>query len=134
MTDEVLSTCPKCSAVLERRSVVGIEIDRCVECGGLWLDKGELAHLRLSEDMLSLEELQGGASTVRSVPPSSKRVRLPCPVCEGRLGAVQVDEQTAVDVCDRCNGLWLDRGELQATLRAIASNADPAVVEALLRS
>ncbi len=34
--------CPKCAADLKERDHHGIKIDQCEECGGLWLDKGEL--------------------------------------------------------------------------------------------
>ena len=34
--------CPKCGADLQEREHHGVKIDQCVECGGMWLDKGEL--------------------------------------------------------------------------------------------
>ncbi len=34
--------CPKCGADLKERDHHGVKIDQCEECGGLWLDKGEL--------------------------------------------------------------------------------------------
>ncbi len=34
--------CPKCGADLKERDHHGVKIDQCDECGGLWLDKGEL--------------------------------------------------------------------------------------------
>jgi len=35
--------CPKCGMQLVEIDYRGIKIDRCTECEGLWLDKGELA-------------------------------------------------------------------------------------------
>jgi len=40
--------CPKCGCDLEERERHGVKIDQCPECGGMWLDKGEL---ELIEDM-----------------------------------------------------------------------------------
>lgn len=34
--------CPKCGCDLEEREHSGVKIDTCSECGGMWLDKGEL--------------------------------------------------------------------------------------------
>lgn len=41
--EEGLGACPGCGAVLQRSAARhGIEIDACAECGGIWLDAGEL--------------------------------------------------------------------------------------------
>jgi len=37
--------CPKCGRKLEEMSYLKIRIDRCVGCGGVWLDPGELETL-----------------------------------------------------------------------------------------
>jgi len=34
--------CPKCGCTLGEREHRGVKIDECPECGGMWLDKGEL--------------------------------------------------------------------------------------------
>jgi tRNA(Ile2) C34 agmatinyltransferase TiaS len=34
--------CPKCPGSLESYSYEGFLLDRCRECGGVWMDKGEL--------------------------------------------------------------------------------------------
>jgi tRNA(Ile2) C34 agmatinyltransferase TiaS len=34
--------CPKCSGVLESHAFEGFLLDRCRDCGGIWMDKGEL--------------------------------------------------------------------------------------------
>jgi hypothetical protein len=35
-------SCPKCPGRLETYSFQGYVLDRCRECGGIWMDKGEL--------------------------------------------------------------------------------------------
>jgi len=42
--------CPKCGADLKTEAYHGIEIDRCLECGGMWLDAGEAEDLLRRED------------------------------------------------------------------------------------
>jgi tRNA(Ile2) C34 agmatinyltransferase TiaS len=39
---EAETYCPKCPGKLESYTFQGIGLDRCHECGGMWLDKGEL--------------------------------------------------------------------------------------------
>jgi len=34
--------CPKCPGKLESYTFQGFALDRCHECGGIWLDNGEL--------------------------------------------------------------------------------------------
>ena len=34
--------CPKCPGQLENYTFEGFALDRCHECGGIWMDKGEL--------------------------------------------------------------------------------------------
>ncbi len=38
--------CPRCGADLKEQHAEQVKIDECPDCGGLWLDKGELEHLR----------------------------------------------------------------------------------------
>jgi len=37
--------CPKCYGNLIEETYQGVNIDRCEECGGVWLDSGELERL-----------------------------------------------------------------------------------------
>ena len=41
-TVETACRCPKCSGPLESYTFEGLALDRCHECGGIWLDRGEL--------------------------------------------------------------------------------------------
>ena len=41
-TVETVRHCPKCPGNLEAYTFEGYALDRCQECGGVWLDKGEL--------------------------------------------------------------------------------------------
>ncbi|MPZ78549.1 MAG: hypothetical protein GEU77_18760 [Deltaproteobacteria bacterium] len=34
--------CPKCHGLLETYTFQGFTLDRCSDCGGIWMDKGEL--------------------------------------------------------------------------------------------
>ena len=51
--------CPKCGAALVMVSYKGIEIDKCSQCQGVWLDCGELEQV--------LEGEQGFLSAVKRI-------------------------------------------------------------------
>ncbi len=38
--------CPKCGCDLREQELGHVRVDACGECGGVWLDKGELAMMR----------------------------------------------------------------------------------------
>jgi Zn-finger nucleic acid-binding protein len=51
--------CPKCNGALKARTREDIEIDVCSECGGVWLDSGELEKIIASErEHLGISEQQ----------------------------------------------------------------------------
>lgn len=42
-------SCPKCPGNLNRRVLVGVEVDQCQNCQGIFLDRGELEELLEAE-------------------------------------------------------------------------------------
>ena len=51
--------CPKCGATLVTVDLHGVQVDRCPECGGLWLDAGEIDVLMKHEDPGLLRRVMG---------------------------------------------------------------------------
>jgi Zn-finger nucleic acid-binding protein len=54
MTNESMSAatslrCPKCDAPMRMYERNGVHVDRCTECGGIFLDRGELDRLITAE-------------------------------------------------------------------------------------
>jgi hypothetical protein len=41
----LMATCPKCLGHLEQHTVKGVVVERCKDCEGIWLNKGELAEI-----------------------------------------------------------------------------------------
>ena len=105
--------CVKCSAELEKSIVYDVEVDVCRQCGGMWLDRGEVAALAAMPDaeLAELRAMQGDA------PIQPRKTKLKCPACPGVL-----EEKTIglvrVDFCPRCQGFHLDRGELDHAVKA----------------
>jgi hypothetical protein len=97
-------------AVLEYEDV---EVDFCFECGGVWLDAGEL-ELLLGPSAHALAELRGGDRKA-----VGKEEHRRCPLCEVKMEKVVTrgGEPVVYDRCPRGHGLWFDHGELEDVLR-----------------
>ena len=106
--------CPVCRASLVVVEREGIEVDWCVDCGGLWFDAGEL-------ELLAVK--LGRPLAAHDLPPAAARGRpgrRRCPRCPRRLERLPFERQ-ALEL-DRCpsHGIWLDRGELGSMLKGRA--------------
>jgi len=117
MAESANLCCVKCSSVLDRASFQGLEVDLCPECGGLWLDRGEITRAaRLPENELTRlrAQLQGSSGP----PPVPTENKAPCPACDGQLSEVTLGT-VHVDYCSSCHGIFLDRGELEDAIQAV---------------
>lgn len=99
--------CPKCWITMRQEEVdvlgPNIIIDLCPECGGIWLDSGELNKL--------LKDRKLSNYLTKHIGTQSKS-KLVCPRC-GWLMDIETAENVEVDVCLKCSGVWLDYGELE---------------------
>jgi Zn-finger nucleic acid-binding protein len=90
------------------------EIDRCPECGGVFFDAGEFAQgLR---EAAAIE----GSQTAKTTSPAFAAPRvlsvgeIECPRCAGAMAQLQSQlvPNLVYDRCERCAGLFFDKGEL----------------------
>lgn len=117
----MLITCVRCNSVLDKATVAGMEVDLCPSCGGLWLDRGELERLnRVPRE--SVEELRHALTGGEQAGVSPTQTA--CPVCPGKLHEVKLG-RVLIDYCERCRGVFLDKGELDAAMAAVrGTNVD----------
>jgi len=102
--------CPRCNVELELEKYKGIEVDRCPNCQGMWLDFHELDQL---EDIaFDIDELKG---TMVYSPRTSE---LLCPRCLKTMKAFEYRAyyDLELDVCPEGHGFWLDAGEEKRVL------------------
>lgn len=105
--------CPVCSSAMITLELDNVEIDHCVQCGGIWLDGGELE--LLMEDAAKARHL---LESFCEAPAASEQPRR-CPICDRKMGKIIVgrsEPAPLIDKCRRGDGLWFDRGELQDVL------------------
>ncbi len=101
--------CPRCHAELRVEDYRDIEVDRCKNCGGMWLDYGELD--QLEDKVLDQDELKGGLMF------RSFEGELVCPKCEGRMQRFNYRAYgVELDFCEQEHGVWLDAGEEERVL------------------
>jgi len=96
---------------LKSEQITGVKIDRCPECGGIWLDMLELEKLLRP---LGDELRQRDRSVPADGPDTPESQRHACPRCKGtyliKLNHL-AGKDVIIDSCTVCFGNWLDGGE-----------------------
>ena len=120
--------CPIDQGELQKRIYeADIEIDECTTCLGIWLDKGELEQIEQSKMNDYRQYLESQSNTnpfsnptmshgqpVEPLPPTPDR-KLTCPKCGDVMHQREhgLFSGILIDCCVGCQGIWLDKGELQ---------------------
>ena len=112
--------CPRCFSELNpaklSKGLWKVEIDKCESCSGIYLDKGELMTLTGNRPLHHLTTKHLGIDSGSE---------LLCPSC----GSIMDDEHpdgVEIDVCLQCNGVWLDKKELD-----LLKKIDPSTLKTL---
>ncbi len=107
--------CPRCDAELQEQTIkdlfTSIQVDCCPSCGGTWFDKGELNQL---ENIMEVSIVE-----IRKIPNKNSQLeKLKCPCCNLHPTLSKSehfrDKNVIIDHCEVCQGIWLDKGELEA--------------------
>ena len=101
--------CPRCDGELRNENYKGVEVDRCPNCEGMWLDYGELD--QLEDTVFDKDEFKG------SLKFRSFESELACPKCGGRMQLFNYRAyDLELDFCEQGHGTWLDAGEEKRVL------------------
>ncbi len=97
--------CPNCDHErLTRKLYQDIIVDKCSNCGGLWLDFSELD--QLEDTVLSNDESKG------TLVWNKKLSRLKCPKCNKQMVGFNYRlNDLHLDYCENMHGYWLDNNE-----------------------
>jgi Zn-finger nucleic acid-binding protein len=128
-----MKNCPICKINLDQAIVAGVEVDYCKKCLGLWFDEDELRqakdikdrNLRWLDIDLWLDEDKFKISKGNKLCPTDR-----LPLYETRYGRSNIK----VDVCNVCNGVWLDRGEFKKIVRYLKKKADSEILSHYLKN
>jgi Zn-finger nucleic acid-binding protein len=102
--------CPVCNNAMITLELSNIEIDHCVNCGGIWLDSGELEML-LGNPPLAKQLAESFEKDTNS----NENPRV-CPICDVKMDKIVMGKTNSTLLIDRCpkgHGLWFDKGELK---------------------
>jgi len=102
--------CPICDNAMITLELDDVEIDYCLECGGIWLDSGEL------EMLLGDRDKAEALIASFQVDADSAEKRRKCPICDKKMSKIVVGKskpRLLIDKCRKGHGLWFDKGELQ---------------------
>jgi Zn-finger nucleic acid-binding protein len=101
--------------------VGGVETDVCEDCGGVWLDRLELARFQAPGSLIG-EALEAHLGQfARVILGGAARLR-----CPRHPGVVMLrrrysrDVAVEIDECPECGGVWLDADELVLIRRSRA--------------
>ena len=115
------------------KMVEDVEIDYCPDCRGLWLDKDEIRMLAEKSDT-ALDELRHLVQEGAPPGPAKSSVERPCPSCGEKL-SLAVFGSIYMEHCPLCEGLYLDRGELDKAMFVVKARGNEiATIVALARS
>jgi membrane associated rhomboid family serine protease len=104
--------CPHCRHnSLEPLHHHDIELDACLHCGGLWFDRYELDKIVHLYD----PNYPRKGAIVDTLGPPIAATQKKCPRCQDAALYTYEFEQgrdLKIDVCPACEGIWLEKGEL----------------------
>ena len=110
--------CPRDGTTLQHVEIMGVELDKCHKCDGIWFDRGELEHLRDAK-IEGIEEVIEKKYGDPEFEEGAPKGYMHCPRCDdGRLNRFLYTyvNPVHVDRCGKCMGIWLDDGELDAII------------------
>jgi Zn-finger nucleic acid-binding protein len=109
-------SCPGCGSLLKEVYAEAnygryLLLDQCPDCGGIWFDTWELYYLK-NEEASRLDPVDREKILVFN---SFKKRPDECPRCGVDLEPFHdhnLPKDAKIERCGKCNGLWLNRGEL----------------------
>lgn len=102
--------CPKCSSPFNSEVFLGLSVDRCSHCAGLFCDADTLEKLkgqRLDKDGVDTGFPKDGKSY-------DKVGDIQCPSCAVTMDKISDPEQPHIwmEACPQCRHVFLDAGEI----------------------
>jgi Zn-finger nucleic acid-binding protein len=98
-------------------------LQRCAECGGLWVDPADLNKILLHANLPALSSIPGFVN--------AEELSGLCPACKIDLVVVENAAKRptdAYDTCEACGGVWVDGDEEEPAPAVDAKKAEDEIV------
>ncbi len=125
--------CPTCEEKLEEVKFHGIKVDSCPSCHGKWFQKNELHRAKdRKEETLDFMDVDLWEKEENFKLCENDRI---CPSCEVPLYDVNYgDSDVKVDICNLCEGVWLDDGEFKKIVHYLKDEAGDKIMNDYART
>jgi Zn-finger nucleic acid-binding protein len=123
-------SCPRDASPLAGATHEGVEVDECAQCGGTWLDRGELEAIqeRREKDYRQQIENESDVAPLHLAELELRQTHgtIACPRCQSSMETREhgLASRVLVDGCPSGCGVWLDAGELEALEKFYERNRD----------
>jgi Zn-finger nucleic acid-binding protein len=124
--------CPACGTGLNVYEFRSMRFEGCPKCKGMWLVKDELRRLKNKVEDGNLRWLNDEIENIERA--SVIAAKRPCVNCKN-VNMVSVlfgKSSLVIDWCQKCHGMWLDRGEFEALIEYLKQESGrmkPKVIE-----
>lgn len=102
--------CPKCKSKLMPVEFSGVEVDRCIQCEGIWFDVTEKEQLKAIDGSEGIDtgDLAKGMEY-------NKIDNIDCPKCHSQMMRMIDKDQPHIwyEQCGICSGVFFDAGEFK---------------------
>ncbi|MDP6977405.1 MAG: zf-TFIIB domain-containing protein [Myxococcota bacterium] len=123
--------CPCCGCLMAARQLIGVAINECPRCNGLWVPDDNLdfliARAMDARERSRDEPIAPPRPRKKGANPLEQRVQYrKCPVCDGMMARRNFRKTSGV-IIDQCpeHGTWLDADELEALAGFVLSGGRP---------
>jgi len=125
--------CPRCGVRLRRRGLGSVVYQRCIACGGAWYGADKLRLLKNRAAHGDYRWIDIDLWRHRRKFRAGRQERLACPKDGRTLVTVRYgDSRIRVDICDLCQGIWLDTTEYDKILHYLERKVDSETVAGFL--
>ena len=101
--------CPKCDVAMNAFTYMEVEIDRCPQCAGVWLDKGEMQTI-LDKGLGNIIDMPSSAEREKAIEMDAKSGH--CRRCNKAMFNMPGADNIRFDWCQGCDAVFFDAGEL----------------------
>jgi len=124
--------CPICKKQLDDIILSAVEVNYCPTCLGLWFEKDELRQAKDQKDR-TLRWLDIDLWKEKEKFKIGRGIRL-CPSCRLPMYEVSYDGSSIiVDICNLCEGIWLDKGEFAKIITWLKKEASYKAIKKYLQ-